>query len=196
MRCWRERRTARILGNYLVWHFAVEDILYFGSYWEVLACNWLYLYTALEFTNITRFTSIIKSQTATFSVCNIQANAWQTDVQRTKTLPRHLSATQSMYSFDSLSNFVKQAGPVRSSDGLVIPTRSVNSRNKHGKPKTVKAVAKRFFRTGNGQLKYWPPGKNHNMMKKGPRKSRKLRQPRLCNKQQLKLLNKMLGRYC
>lgn len=150
----------------------------------------------MEFTNITRFTSIIKSQTATFSVCNIQANAWQTDVQRTKTLPRHLSATQSMYSFDSLSNFVKQAGPVRSSDGLVIPTRSVNSRNKHGKPKTVKAVAKRFFRTGNGQLKYWPPGKNHNMMKKGPRKSRKLRQPRLCNKQQLKLLNKMLGRYC
>jgi len=152
---------------------------------------------ALEFTKITtRLTSIMKSKTSTFSTCNIQTNAWKTDMQRIKTLPRHHNATQSIYSFYSVSKCVKLAGPIQSSWGLVIPTRSVNSRNKHGKPKTVKAVAKRFFRTGNGQLKYWPPGKNHNMMKKGPRKSRKLRQPRLCNKQQLKLLNKMLGRYC
>ena len=139
----------------------------------------------------------MKSQTSMFSTCNIQANVWKTGKQRIKILPGHLGVTRgSIYSFDSVSNSLKQAGPIQSSCGLVISTRSVNSRNKHGKPKTVKAVAKRFFRTGNGQLKYWPPGKNHNMMKKGPRKSRKLRQPRLCNKQQLKLLNKMLGRYC
>jgi len=151
---------------------------------------------ALEFTKIARLTSVMKSQTSMFSTCNIQANEWKTGVQRIKILQRHLGVTRSIYSFDSGSNSVKQAGPIQSPCGLVIPTRSVNSRNKHGKPKTVKAVAKRFFRTGNGQLKYWPPGKNHNMMKKGPRKSRKLRQPRLCNNQQLKLLNKMLGRYC
>ena len=140
----------------------------------------------------------MKSQASMFYTCSIQANAWKTAMQRINILPRHLGVTslRSIYSFNPVSNSFKQAGPIQSSWGLVIPTRSVNSRNKHGKPKTVKAVAKRFFRTGNGQLKYWPPGKNHNMMKKGPRKSRKLRQPRLCNKQQLKLLNKMLGRYC
>ena len=158
----------------------------------------MYLYLALEFTKITRCTSIMKSRSSMFHTCNIQANAWNTGMQRIKSLPRHLGVTslRSIYSFDSVSSSLKQAGPIQNCCGLFIPTRSVNSRNKHGKPKTVKAVAKRFFRTGNGQLKYWPPGKNHNMMKKGPRKSRKLRQPRLCNKQQLKLLNKMLGRYC
>lgn len=158
----------------------------------------MYLYLALEFTKITSFTSIMKCQTSMFHTCNIQANPRITGMQRIKILPRHLGVTnlRSIYSFESVTNSLKQAGLIQNSCSLVIPTRSVNSRNKHGKPKTVKAVAKRFFRTGNGQLKYWPPGKNHNMMKKGPRKSRKLRQPRLCNKQQLKLLNKMLGRYC
>lgn len=145
---------------------------------------------------MTRISGLIKSQTSTFSTCYSQANAWKTDTQRIKNLPRYLNATRSIYTFDCASSFAKQAQLAQSSGGLVTTTRSVNTRNKHGKPKTVKAVAKRFFRTGNGQLKYWPPGKNHKMMKKGPRKSRKLRQPRLCNKQQLKLLNKMLGRYC
>ena len=116
-------------------------------------------------------------------------------MQRITYMPSHVCAPRSIYTFGCASSFAKQSLLGRSSGGLVTTTRSVNSRNKFGKPKTVKAVARRFFRTGKGQLKYWPPGKNHFMMRKGPRKSRKLRQSRFCNKQQLKLLNKMLGRY-
>jgi large subunit ribosomal protein L35 len=64
---------------------------------------------------------------------------------------------------------------------------------KKGKRKTVKAVAKRFKRTGNGALKYWRPGKNHYMLSKSGRASRELRKPRYANKTQLKILNKMLS---
>lgn len=74
-----------------------------------------------------------------------------------------------------------------------IPTRSVVGFSKKGKRKTVKAVAKRFKRTGTGQLKYWRPGKNHCMMAKSGRASRELRKPRYANKTQLKMLNKMLS---
>ena len=66
------------------------------------------------------------------------------------------------------------------------------SRNK-GKRKTVKAVAKRFHRTGSGKLKYWPPGKVHNMLAKSRKKRRQLRKPRYATKTQLKTLNKMLA---
>ena len=66
------------------------------------------------------------------------------------------------------------------------------SRNK-GKLKTVKAVAKRFHRTGSGKLKYWPAGKVHNMLAKSNKRSRQLRKPRYATKMQLKTLNKMLS---
>ena len=64
---------------------------------------------------------------------------------------------------------------------------------KKGKLKTVKAVAKRFKRTGKGALKYWRPGKTHKMLAKSSRARRELRKPRYANKTQLKLLNKMLS---
>lgn len=66
------------------------------------------------------------------------------------------------------------------------------SKNK-GKRKTVKAVAKRFTRTGSGALKYWRAGKNHKMIVKSGRARRNLRMPKYANKTQLKVLNKMLS---
>lgn len=66
------------------------------------------------------------------------------------------------------------------------------SKNK-GKLKTVKAVAKRFHRTGSGKLKYWPAGKVHNMLAKSNKRSRQLRKPRYVTKTQLKTLNKMIS---
>lgn len=65
------------------------------------------------------------------------------------------------------------------------------SKNK-GKRKTVKAVAKRFIRTGSGKLKYWPAGKVHNMLAKSRKKRLHLRKARYVNKTQLKTLNKMI----
>ena len=62
-----------------------------------------------------------------------------------------------------------------------------------GKRKTVKAVAKRFYRTGSGKLKYWPAGKVHNMLAKSNKKRRQLRKARYASKTQLKTLNKMLA---
>lgn len=72
-------------------------------------------------------------------------------------------------------------------------TRSVVRFSKKGKKKTVKAVAKRFYRTGSGKLKYWPAGKNHNMLKKSNKRRRQLRKPRYASKTQLKTLNKMIS---
>ena len=72
-------------------------------------------------------------------------------------------------------------------------SRGVVMFSKKGKCKTVKAVAKRFKRTGSGALKYWRAGKNHRMLVKSSRASRQLRKPRYVNKTQLKTLNKMLS---
>lgn len=72
-------------------------------------------------------------------------------------------------------------------------TRSVVKMSKNkGKRKTVKAVAKRFYRTGSGKLKYWPPGKVHNMLAKSNKRRRQLRKARYVTKAQLKTLNKMI----
>ena len=73
-------------------------------------------------------------------------------------------------------------------------TRSITKVSKRkGKRKTVKAVAKRFYRTGSGKLKYWPAGKVHNMLAKSNKKRRQLRKARYASKTQLKTLNKMLA---
>lgn len=158
------------------------------------------LSSAVEFNKMATLTSLIKSRTSTFSTFNFQANAhvWKTGMQRIKFLPRLLAAspTRSIYTLDSVSNFMKRAQLVQAPESLVTATRCINTRSKRsklGKRKTCKAVAKRFKRTGNGNLKYWRPGKSANMMQKGPKLSRQLRKSVLCNKQQLKLLNKMLN---
>lgn len=76
----------------------------------------------------------------------------------------------------------------------VIPTRSLTycSRRK-GKRKTVKAVIRRFRRTGSGKWKRWQAGKNHFNSKKRYKRRARLRRYVICNKQQTKLLNKMVN---
>jgi large subunit ribosomal protein L35 len=74
------------------------------------------------------------------------------------------------------------------------PARSIVKVSKRkGKRKTVKAVAKRFYRTGSGKLKYWPAGKVHNMLSKSNKRRRQLRKARYATKTQMKTLNKMLA---
>lgn len=58
--------------------------------------------------------------------------------------------------------------------------------------KTVKAVAKRFRRTGSGKLKFWPAGNVHNLLSKSHNYRRRVKKARYVNKTQLKTLNKML----
>lgn len=78
----------------------------------------------------------------------------------------------------------------------VVPVRTVVKHSKLGKMKTVKAVAKRFRRTGSGKLKFWPPGNTHNLLSKSHDRKCRIRKARYVNKTQLKTLNKMLiGRY-
>lgn len=72
-------------------------------------------------------------------------------------------------------------------------TRTVTMFSKKGKRKTVKAVAKRFIRTGSGKLKYWPAGKVHNMLAKSRKKRRQLRKAKYVNKTMQKTLNKMIS---
>ena len=100
---------------------------------------------------------------------------------------------QSVYPFDSAPRFVKQIEETSQKSCFTIIRRSINTKSKLGKRKTCKAVAARFLRTGNGKLKRWRTGKSHKMMHKGPKRSRHLRKPTYVNKQQLKLLNKMLN---
>lgn len=100
---------------------------------------------------------------------------------------------QSVYPFDSAPWFVKQIEQTSQKSCFTIIRRSINTKSKLGKRKTCKAVAARFLRTGNGKLKRWRTGKSHKMMHKGPKRSRHLRKPTYVNKQQLKLLNKMLN---
>ena len=97
--------------------------------------------------------------------------------------------------------YLRGATPFRSHNPVLcensvcayIPARSVVRYSKLGKRKTVKAVAKRFIRTGSGKLKYWPAGKTHNMLAKSRNKRRQLRKARYANKTQLKTLNKMIA---
>lgn len=78
----------------------------------------------------------------------------------------------------------------------MVPVRTVVKHSKLGKMKTVKAVAKRFRRTGSGKLKFWPPGNVHNLLSKSHSRKGRIRTARYVNKTQLKTLNKMLiGRY-
>jgi len=75
-----------------------------------------------------------------------------------------------------------------------IPARTITyySRRK-GKRKTVKAVIRRFRRTGSGKWKRWQAGKNHFNSKKTSKRRSRLRRYVICNKQQTRLLNKMVN---
>lgn len=75
---------------------------------------------------------------------------------------------------------------------LCMQARTVVKHSKLGKMKTVKAVAKRFRRTGSGKLKFWPPGNVHNLLSKSHNYRRRVRKARYVSKTQLKTLNKML----
>ena len=74
----------------------------------------------------------------------------------------------------------------------VLQARTVVKCSKLGKMKTVKAVAKRFRRTGSGKLKFWPAGNVHNLLSKSHNYRRRVKKARYVNKTQLKTLNKML----
>ena len=107
---------------------------------------------------------------------------------------RQLLGAQSLFRFGSSSDIFKQTeGFVGYYRNTVVITRNINTKSKLGKRKTCKAVTKRFIRTGKGKLKRWRAGKNHKMMHKGPKRSMRLRKATYVNKQQLKLLNKMLN---
>ena len=80
------------------------------------------------------------------------------------------------------------------SNSSAFPARTITyySRRK-GKRKTVKAVIRRFRRTGSGKWKRWQAGKNHFNSKKTSKRRSRLRRYVICNKQQTKLLNKMVN---
>ena len=82
----------------------------------------------------------------------------------------------------------------RITHGSTFPARTLTyySRRK-GKRKTVKAVVRRFRRTGSGKWKRWQAGKNHFNSKKTSKRRSRLRRYVICNKQQTKLLNKMVN---
>lgn len=113
-------------------------------------------------------------------------------------LCRHLSnLSLSSRSSSLLTDFSRgHQSPQIQATRLLIPIRTVVKHSKLGKMKTVKAVAKRFRRTGSGKLKFWPPGNVHNLLSKSHDRKCRIRKPRYANKTQRKTLNKMLiGRY-
>lgn len=61
-----------------------------------------------------------------------------------------------------------------------------------GKMKTHKGSAKRFKRTGSGQLKRYRSGKNHLTGKKSPKRIRQLRNTKLVSKGDMKRIDKMI----
>lgn len=147
----------------------------------------------MEFNNRMIKIPSMKTQASKFSTCNFQVSVWKTGTCGIKCPSRQLSGVQSIYCFDSASHFMRRTEMCLKSPSIIPTTRCINTKSKLGKRKTCKAVAKRFLRTGKGKLKRWRVGKNHKMMHKGPKRSRHLRKPTYVNKQQLKLLNKMLN---
>ncbi|CAH3163559.1 unnamed protein product [Porites evermanni] len=148
----------------------------------------------LEFHNkITKLPSH-NFQTSRFSTFDVQASAMRSCAHSMKfQLAGQPLKFQSVYPFDSAPRFMKQIEQMSQKSCFTIIRRSINTKSKLGKRKTCKAVAARFLRTGKGKLKRWRTGKSHKMMHKGPKRSRHLRKPTYVNKQQLKLLNKMLN---
>jgi ribosomal protein L35 len=61
------------------------------------------------------------------------------------------------------------------------------------KLKSRKSVTKRFKRVGNGKIKYWPSGRNHNSSGKNRRRLKQRRRHRYLSGTMLKKINKMMG---
>ena len=135
--------------------------------------------------------------TSSFSTSGFGVEILKATQQRLYYLPGNLVNTRSICSSNStVSSLLRLTNTIKlvpSSVALFVPTRCININSKLGKRKTCKAVAKRFLRTGKGKLKRWKSGKNHRMMCKRKKRRRQLRKPTYVNKQQLKLLNKMLN---
>ena len=117
---------------------------------------------------------------------------------------KNISSRQSTYCFSyvcskstpCLNNAHYQfcSGITRGPTCSAVPARTLTyySRRK-GKRKTVKAVVRRFRRTGSGKWKRWQAGKNHFNSKKTSKRRSRLRRYVICNKQQTRLLNKMVN---
>lgn len=134
----------------------------------------------------------LKTHVPKFSNHNFQATVWKTG-HRTMCSSRQLVGVRGIYQFNSASRLTREMEKCLKSSSNITFERNINTNSKLGKRKTCKAVAARFIRTGKGKLKRWRVGKNHKMMHKGPKRSMRLRKPTYANKQQLKLLNKMLN---
>ena len=139
------------------------------------------------------------SSMASFSLINVGVRALS------RTYGRHRSPIQALPSsllpisqWRSFSNILRCPISITKSHqydspyGLV-QQRSVVISKRTGKRKTVKAVAKRFTRTGSGKLKYWKSGGNHKMYRKSKRSKRELSKPCYATKTQLRTLNRMLS---
>lgn len=136
----------------------------------------------------------LKTQIRRISAFSFLASVSRISTCKMSFQSRQFLGAQSLYRFGSSSDIFKQTeGFVGYHKNTVVITRNINTKSKLGKRKTCKAVTKRFIRTGKGKLKRWRAGKNHKMMHKGPKRSMRLRKATYVNKQQLKLLNKMLN---
>lgn len=137
---------------------------------------------------------VLKAHVRRTSTYKFQASVSQITTCEMTFHSKQLTRVQSLYKFGSLTDFVKRTDRSLGSKRITSMTaRYINTKSKLGKRKSCKAVTKRFIRTGKGKLKRWRAGKNHKMMNKGPKRSMRLRKPTYANKQQLKLLNKMLS---
>jgi ribosomal protein L35 len=98
----------------------------------------------------------------------------------------------SLYTRPSVKSTVTSiTGAVR---GLKTKKRQIRDRTPiKTKLKSRKSVIKRFKRVGNGKIKYWPSGRNHNSSGKNRRRLKQRRRHRYLSGTMLKRLNKMMG---
>lgn len=102
-------------------------------------------------------------------------------------------SSSSVRLFSSLNN-AHHCSYTRQLTPTLTPVRTlVYYSRRQGKRKTVKAVVRRFRRTGSGKWKRWQAGRTHHMSKKSSKRKARLRRYVICNKQQTKLLNEMVN---
>jgi len=96
--------------------------------------------------------------------------------------------------FNCLNNAHRYSCSKKSQTSVIVPVRTIVYCSRlRGKRKTVKSVIRRFRRTGSGKWKRWQAGRTHNMTKKSAKRKARLKRYVICNKQQTKLLNKMVN---
>lgn len=102
------------------------------------------------------------------------------------TRPFLFTCTMNTISFNKNPSIVSMASLVSQRNVVTY------SKNK-GKMKSVKAVVKRFKRTGHGKLKRWKANCHHNSLRKNKKQRKKNKKGVFVSSPQLKLLNKMLS---